>query len=1222
MPLAPCVAALLLVSCGDAPPEWIGESPLRWHQLNVSGTEAAGFTALGARQTGVDFTNDPSAEMVTRNQHLANGGGASLGDVDGDGRVDIFLVNTRGANGLFLNRGGMRFEDASDAAGVNFGDRRPSGSALVDVDGDGDLDLLVSSMGAPVTLLENDGLGVFTDRSLESGFETSRAGSTMTLADIDGDGDLDLYAANYRLDRAADVFSSADRRETPVLERRDGEWVVNEMYREYYRVIEDAEGVLSWEFGQADDLYLNDGTGAFQREPISGSRFLDAEGEPLAVEAQEWGLAARFRDLNGDGAPDLYVANDFESPDQLWINDGAGTFRLTGAGALRKTSHASMSIAFADVDANGTTDIFVADMLPLSSRLRKTQVSTLMEVRPPPGSVEVTMQVNRNTLLLGNDDGAWMEAAQQAGLDASGWSWGAEFVDVDLDGHQDLLIATGHPWNAMDADTGERLRRTQAGAEWKDVMNLFPALRLPNRAFRNLGDGTFELVEGAWGLDRGEDISHGLATADLDGDGDLDVVVNRLGDPALVLRNDSEAARLAVKLVGLAPNTGAVGAKILVSGGPVDQVREVGAGGLYLSHSDGLQSFATGSASSLTIEVTWRSGARTVVEAEPNRLYEITEVLNQGAGPAPTGSPQATEGPLFEDLRAALAHTHADRPFNVTVAQPLIPRELSRLGPGITWTDSDGDGDPDLVVGAGAGGAVAYFENQNGTLRRAVAGPALEYDVTTLLPEPDGRSLLAGVANYEAPSPTAALEVPTAVSIRLGPGGPGMGVPALSSDGSSTGALASADVDGDGDLDVFVGGRVYASAYPLPPTSRLFRRQQDGSLVYDSAASAPFSRVGLVSGVTFTDIDGDADPDLVVATDWGPPRLFINNRGGFTESTRSWGLSPYLSWWNGVTAGDLDGDGRMDLVLTSWGRNIGLEARTERPLLGYWGDFDRNGQLDFLLAARDDRIGSVAPLTSFGRLSSGLPYVRRQTTTTYGAYADASLAQVLGPAISSGQVSEITTLQHMIFLNRGGRFEPRVLPAATQLAPAFHPSVADFDGDGHEDLMLTQNFFPNTLGAERFDAGRGLLLLGDGSGEFVPQTPSQSGISLRGDQRGAALADYDGDGRIDLAIGQNNGQTVLLHNRRGRRGIRVHLRGGAANPHGIGATVRVVYADRLGPARELRLGSGYWSVDDPVAVLGLRAEPEGIEVRWPDGVVQRVDVTNDQLGITVVRANR
>ncbi|HIF21200.1 MAG TPA: hypothetical protein EYQ27_04660, partial [Gemmatimonadetes bacterium] len=767
-------------------------------------------------------------------------------------------------------------------------------------------------------------------------------------------------------------------------------------------------------------------------------------------------------------------------------------------------------------------------------------------------------------------------------------------------------------------------RRTQAvtGADWHEVINLFPELRLPNRAFRSLGDGSFEWVQGAWGLDVGEDISQGLATADLDGDGDLDVVINRLGDPALVLRNDADAGRLAVRLVGAAPNTAAVGADIRVSGGPADQSREVGAGGLYLSHSDAAQTFATGSASSLTIEVTWPSGRRTEVQAEPNRLYEIGEASADESERAEATVPVGSPGPLFEDLRSVLAHTHHDRPFDASLSQPLMPRDLSRLGPGVTWTDGDGDGDPDLVVGSGAGGAVAYFENRDGTLQPAAGGATYGYDLTTLLPGPDGRSLTAGVANYEALSPAAAVEVPPALAIEFGARGPRTPVSALSSDGSSSGPLASADVDGDGDLDVFVGGRVYSAAYPLPPTSRIFKRQEDGTLVYDSVASAPFASVGLVSGATFVDIDGDADSDLVIASDWGPPRLFINDGGRFLESTRSWGLSPYQSWWNGVTAGDLDGDGRMDLILTSWGRNTGLQPRADRPLLGYWGDFDRNGTLDFLLAARDDRIGDVAPLTGYARLSRGLPYVRLQTTTTYSEYADASIAQVLGPAVAAAQVSEITTLDHMLFLNRGDRFEPRVLPAVAQRAPAFHASVSDFDGNGTEDLLITQNFFPNPLGAERFDAGRGLLLLGDGSGGLEPLSASRSGVSVSGDQRGAAVADYDGDGRIDLAIGQNNGPTVLLHNRGGRPGVRVRLLGPAVNPHGIGAMLRVVYAGGLGPARELRLGSGYWSVDDPVAVLGLRAEPRGIEVRWPDGVVQRVDVATDQLDVTVEWSSR
>ncbi len=1212
--------AAATAGCGERPPEWHQEGDVRWRALSEAEGAAAGFTRLEPRRTGVDFVNDPDDEMLTLNQHLANGAGVAVGDVNGDHRPDLFFTHTAGENRLYLNRGGFRFEDATDEAGVALPDRHPTGVALADVDGDGDLDALIAAMGAPPALLRNDGTGHFTDASGEAGFTLKRAGSTLTLADIDGDGDLDLYAANYRLLRAADVFSPEERRETPVLEERDGTWVVNEKYRDYYRVVMGPEGVMSWEFGEADDLYINDGSGRFRREPVLGPRFREADGAPLETEPQEWGLTARFRDLDDDGDPDLYVANDFESPDFIWMNDGRGRFRALGAPALRKTSHASMSVAVGDVDGDGRADVFVSDMLPVSTRLRKTQVSTLMERRPPPGDTASVMQVNRNTLSLQVSPGLFQEVARQAGVDASGWTWGTELVDVDLDGDLDLLVANGHRWDPLDADTGERLRRTQAtsGSDWHEVINRFPRLRLPNRAFRNRGDGTFEMVEGGWGLDAGPDISHGLALGDLDGDGDLDAVVNRLGDEALVLRNDATAPRLAVRLRGRPPNTQAVGARIAVHGGPLPQTAEVEAGGLYLSHADGTRVFAAGQAESLRVEVRWPSGAVTVVsDARPGRLYELSEPDAPTPAPAErdTAAPAQAE-PLFEDLRSALAHHHVERPFEERVRQPLLPRRLARLGPGLTWTDVDGDGDPDLVVGAGAEGRLAVLENRGvGFGVRAQSDP-LPWDATTVLPQPGGTALV-GLANYEAPTPEAARGTGPAWRTDLRRAGGLRLTPALSSDGASTGPLASADVDGDGDLDVFVGGRAYQGAYPITPRSRLFIRAADGSLVYDSVATAPFSRPGLVSGALFTDVDTDGDPDLVLALDWGPPRLYLNQGGRFLDATEAWGLAPHTGWWNGVAAGDFDGDGRPDLLVTNWGRNIEVRASPARPVLAYWGDFDRSGTLDVLVAQRDDRIGAPAPLLSLVELSRALPYVRRLTTPTFAAYADASVAEVLGPSMQTARVLRAATLDHTVFLNRGGRFEARPLPPQAQRAPAHGVAVADFDGDGHEDVFLAQNFFPNGMGRERHDAGRGLVLLGDGAGGFTPLPPHRAGVNLAGDGRGAAVADFDGDGRTDVAVGQNLGPTVLLANRRGTPGLRVRLQGPPGNPWGVGARLRVRYAEGFGPAREVRLGGGFWSVDDPVQVLGLAGTPVAVQVHWPGETAVEVPVPEGAREITI-----
>jgi enediyne biosynthesis protein E4 len=1217
-----CTIALVGAACSAPEPgPWVQEDGFRWRELAPPSGNADGLTVMSGSRIGIDFTNVLSEDSQARNRILGQGSGVAFGDVDGDGLVDVFFAASEGGSRLFKNKGGWHFSDVTPASGIDLSDTEATSAVFADVDGDADLDLFVGALEGTNHLFFNDGTGVFTDRAAEVGLVENRGTMTTAFADIDGDGDLDLYVGNNRQRAADDVFHPADRSFDRIIVMEDGQSVISPRHRNYYRVKVEPDGTRQRvEFGEPDDFYLNDGRGNFERMPFDGGRFFDHNGAPVQGESDDWALSARFHDLDGDLDPDLYVANDFETPDHIWINRGDGTFQAIAREAIRTTSAAAMAVDFSDIDRDGREDIFVVDMLA-TTRERFQQMRQLMEGIPDvPGKIDFRVQRNRNTLFVQRPDGTFQEIANYAGVDASNWSWGILFLDVDLDGYEDLLINNGYQWDQQNMDMNRNLAMNP-DPEWQRTILKYPSLRERNIAFRNMGDSTFQRADSLWGWGASPDVSHGLAAADVDGDGDLDLALNRMNDPALLYRNDAQAARVAVRLRGADGNTDGVGSKIRVLGGSVpEQMKEVSSGGLYLSHAEPLYTFAAGDSQTLTIQVEWRSGRRSVIEgAQPGRLYDVTEPPGAQAPSDDVAADADTAEayvPLFEDVSEMIGPAyHADLMFDDFARQPLLPMKLSQLGPGVTWHDWDSDGDVDLVVPSGRGGKLTVYRNERDDFGVSEIFAAT-VDQSAAIPMP-GLGLLIGQSNYEAPTPDSALAIPGLVSVTRN-----RTQPIASPDLYTSGPVAVADMDGDGDLDAFLGGRTIPTRYPMPATSRIFRNT-GGRLVLDTLAGRPFESVGMVSGAVFSDVDADGDPDLVLALEWGPMRIFLNERGRFTDATEAWGLSTLTNRWNGVNTIDADGDGRMDLVGTAWGRNTSYlnyaEVNPEHPLRVYGADFDADGVFDVIETFFDPVMEAYVPRARLERLGGALRYVQRRSAPTNAEYVRESVEEVIGAGLQRAIVGEANTLDHFLLMNRGDRFEAVPLPQQAQLAPAFHVGAADVDGDGEEDLFLAQNFFPTERHTFRFDAGQGLLLRGHGDGSFTPLAATESGVAIYGEQRGAAFGDFDQDGRVDLAVSQNGAETKLYRNAGAKPGLRVRLLGSSGNPSGIGATIRVIYADKMGPAREVHGGAGYWSYDDPVQVMGLRGAPTAVWVRWPGGVETTTPVPPDAREIVIRR---
>jgi hypothetical protein len=1074
------VFAALVAGCGGP-----GES-------SDAASEADAPTLFERRapdSTGVTFSNalaESAALNIVNYLYYYNGGGVAAGDVNGDGRVDLYFTANEEDNALYLNRGGFRFEEATERAGVAGTADWTTGATMADVNGDGHLDIYVTvvngykGLEGRNQLFVNDGDGTFTERAAEYGLDLTGYGTQSAFFDYDGDGDLDLFVLNHTTHDEQTYGRARLRTET------------------------DAPKA-------GDKLFRND-----------GGRFTEVT-EEAGIHSSRigYGLGVSVSDLNRDGCPDVYVANDFHEDDYLYYNNCDGTFREARAEAMRHTSLSSMGSDAADVNNDGRPDVVTLDMLADRESIRKTSAG--------PESYDVYQikrrygygpQFSQNTLQLNQGGERFSEIGHFAGIQATDWSWAPLLADYDLDGDKDLFVTNGIYRRPNDLDYIQYASQPSVQSALDDlsesdlsVLERMPQVPVPNYAFRNDTGLSFTSTADDWGLDR-EGFSNGAAYADLDNDGDLDLVVNNINAPASLYENRADALRKGRHTLTVAlendqgANTDGLGATVFVRTDSLRQMQEVMTTRGYQSSVPPRLHFGLGPRRTVdSLTVVWPDGrteTRTGVAADQALTLRYADAEGRYDFPGAD-----TTGRLLAGARApGLDHRHAENDFNDFSRQYLAPRKVSTEGPALAVGDVNGDGREDVFVGGAKRQAAGlYLQQADGSFRATAdslwRADRLHEDVDATFFDADGDGdldLYVVSAGNEFWGSADAL----ADRLYLNDGsGTFRRADAALPDGFRTngGAVAAGDIDGDGDTDLFVGGRVVAREYGRTPTSVLLENDGTGRFSRVTEERAPgLASVGMVTDAVWTDVDTDGRTDLVVAGAWMPVTVFRQQADGtFAEATAEFGLGDTRGWWTALAAGDVDGDGDPDLVAGNLGRNGPLSASPERPVRLYVGDFNDDGRAEPVLTRH--RNGTATPIADRDAFLKSIPSLEDKFPT-HASFGASTIEEVLpAEALDAATVRHIDTLASTYFENRGGAFAARSLPARAQLAPIHAVHAGDVTGDGTADLVVGGNFHGVKPSQGRYDASYGLVLRGDGAGTWTAVPPAESGLYLDGQVR-------------------------------------------------------------------------------------------------------------------------
>lgn len=1192
---------LCYVSCGDSPQTTLppaAEPDARTMPLRQRSTPVGEslFTRLSPKDSGLDFVN-PLDTTHPLKRLYAGGyavGGLAIGDVTGDGLPDVYCVSGPGRDRLFVQQEPLIFQDVTDEAGLeNDESFWGTGVAMVDIDNDGDLDIYVCRYDAPNALFINDGQGRFQEKAAAYGLDVRAASLMPAFCDYDGDGDLDLYILTNLYYRE----NGMPRDATFML---GNEPKVKAEYRRWVDIRPAGKSLTHKRYelypvGQRDVLLRNEGV-----QPEGGMVFKDVSGYAGDIGVHPGkGLSATWWDYNEDGFPDLYVGNDFEDPDHFYHNNGDGTFTDIIKEAMPHTPWYAMGADSADFNQDGRLDLLILDMAATSHFKQKTTMGDMsskqlfMETAEP-------RQYMRNSLFLNTGRKRFQEGAYLTGLASSDWSWAAKAADYDNDGLVDVYITNGMARAFTDSDILSTIHYSMrfGKTEW-DLFADKPQQREANLAFANRGDLRFEEMGAAWGLDH-VGMSYSAAYGDLDRDGDLDLIVANLDEPLHLYRNDSqEGNRLLIALQGTQSHRSGLGARVVARAGDEVFVRQMNPYTGYLSSNDPLIHIGLGSVEEIDdLTVHWAGGTvQTLTNVRANQWLVVEEPPQAAGEPA-----LSKKKPLFAEAADAIPLRHEERPFDDFARQPLLPNKLSQLGPGLAVADADGNGEDDLFLGGAAGfPGQLLLRGPNGktnVITDPFTADKESEDMGALFFDANGDGhvdlyVVSGGVECEANDVT----LRDRLYLGDGMGGFARAANLLPDLRDSGGAIAAADFDRDGDIDIFVGGRSIPGAYPLTPTNRLLLNKQGR---FQDQASERLRETGLVTSALWSDVDGDGWLDLLLAHEWGPVEVFHNRQGALVES-RETGIESLSGWWNSIAAGDVDHDGDMDYAVMNAGLNTKYHASPEKPALLYYGDFEGDGRMYLVEAEFENE--TLFPLRGRSCSSRAMPHLENKFATFQG-FAAATLEEVYPEeALQSSHRFSATTLESGILINDGtGKFAFHALPRVAQLAPAYGVSLTDFNGDGHLDLYMLQNFFSPQLETGRMNGGVSQLLAGHGDGRFTPVDPAESGLIVPGDGMALVVTDLNGDHAPDIVASQNDDQVLTFTNRADGSWHTIELTGNQV----IGARIDIHYGDKLLSSTELSAGGGYLSQSTSKIFFTLPSGPEGeakAVVTWPDGQV-------------------